>query len=68
MSCFVLTFRYQYDVNALGAASQLRVTSTKDLNLNVSVSNANMIIQAYASWSSLSHVDQNCEKRVHLFP
>ncbi|XP_031385571.1 uncharacterized protein LOC116199374 isoform X2 [Punica granatum] len=46
--------RYQYDLNAPGAASQLRLTSTKDLNLNVSVSSANMIIQAYASWSNLS--------------
>ncbi|KAF6135503.1 hypothetical protein GIB67_015356, partial [Kingdonia uniflora] len=47
--------RYQYDIDAPGAASQLRVTSTRDLNLNISVSNANMMIQAYASWNNLSH-------------
>ena len=52
------TFRYQYDPNAPGAASQLRFTSTKDLNLNISVSNANMIIQAYASWNNLSDIHQ----------
>ncbi|KAK6251014.1 hypothetical protein SCA6_005019 [Theobroma cacao] len=50
--------RYQYDPNAPGAASQLRFTSTRDLNLNMSVSNVNMIIQAYASWNNLSDVHQ----------
>ncbi|XP_062073801.1 uncharacterized protein LOC133778015 isoform X2 [Humulus lupulus] len=48
--------RYQYDLSAPGAASQLRLTSTRDLNLNISVSNANMIIQAYASWNNLGNV------------
>ncbi|KAM6557396.1 hypothetical protein CsatB_004415 [Cannabis sativa] len=48
--------RYQYDLSAPGAASQLRLTSTRDLNLNISVSNANMIIQAYSSWNNLSNV------------
>ncbi|KAL5551261.1 hypothetical protein UlMin_001437, partial [Ulmus minor] len=51
--------RYQYDLNAPGAASQIRLTCTRDLNLNVSVSNANMMIQAYASWNNLSHVHDN---------
>ncbi|KAE8055526.1 hypothetical protein FH972_012359 [Carpinus fangiana] len=55
--------RYQYDLNAPGAASQLRLTSTRDLNLNVSVSNANMIIQAYASWNNLSNVQEYHKKR-----
>ena len=59
-----LMCRYQYDLNSPGAASQLRVTSTKDLNLNFSVSNANMIIQAYASWSNLSHVHESYKKKV----
>ncbi|XP_048140983.1 uncharacterized protein LOC115736923 isoform X3 [Rhodamnia argentea] len=54
--------RYQYDLNAPGAASQLRITSRRDLNLNVSVSNANMIIQAYASWSNLSHVHKSSQE------
>ncbi|KAL4278350.1 hypothetical protein GQ457_03G021670 [Hibiscus cannabinus] len=49
---------YQYDPNSPGSASQLRFTSTKDLNLNISASNANMIIQAYASWDNFSDVDQ----------
>ncbi|KAJ0048722.1 hypothetical protein Pint_15724 [Pistacia integerrima] len=48
--------RYQYDLKAPGAASQLRLTATRDLNLNVSISNANMILQAYASWNNLNHV------------
>ncbi|KAM5573225.1 hypothetical protein ABKV19_012985 [Rosa sericea] len=59
--------RYQYDLNAPSATSQLRVTSTRDLNLNVSVSNANMIIQAYASWNSLVHVPEYHKKR-EAFP
>ncbi|XP_058084436.1 uncharacterized protein LOC131232245 isoform X2 [Magnolia sinica] len=56
--------RYQYDLSALGAASQLRVTSTRDLNLNISVSNANMILQAYTSWNSLSHSHESYKKRL----
>ncbi|XP_058190168.1 uncharacterized protein LOC131307586 isoform X5 [Rhododendron vialii] len=55
--------RYQYDCNAPGATSQLRLTCTRDLNLNVSVSNANMIFQAYASWSNLSQVDKSYRER-----
>ncbi|EEF45057.1 vacuolar protein sorting-associated protein, putative [Ricinus communis] len=55
--------RYQYDLNAPGAASQLRLTSTRELNLNVTVSNANMIIQAYASWNNLSHVHEYYKNR-----
>ncbi|KMT11750.1 hypothetical protein BVRB_5g105600 [Beta vulgaris subsp. vulgaris] len=51
--------RYQYDVNSHGAASQLRLTSTKDLNVNISSSNVNMILQAYASWNSLSEVQDS---------
>jgi hypothetical protein len=58
--------RYQYDLNAPGAASQLRLISTRDLNLNVSVSNANMIIQAYASWNNLINVQKYQKKRVSL--
>ncbi|XP_020979196.1 uncharacterized protein LOC107640015 [Arachis ipaensis] len=60
--------RYQYDINAPGAASQLRLTSTRDLNLNVSVSNANMIIQAYASWNNLSHAHESYKNRDAFSP
>lgn len=48
--------RYQFNPRSFGAVSQLRLTSTKDLNVNISVSNANTIIQAYSSWNSLSNV------------
>ncbi|KAK4262505.1 hypothetical protein QN277_028058 [Acacia crassicarpa] len=60
--------RYQYDLNAPGAASQLRFTATRDLNINVSVSNANMIIQGYASWSNLSHSKEYCKNRDSFSP
>ncbi|XP_037495569.1 uncharacterized protein LOC105636609 isoform X2 [Jatropha curcas] len=59
--------RYQYDINAPGATSQLRLVSARDLNLNVTVSNTNMIIQAYASWDNLSHVHEYYKKR-EAFP
>uniref|UniRef100_A0A7N1A9Q6 Peroxin/Ferlin domain-containing protein n=1 Tax=Kalanchoe fedtschenkoi TaxID=63787 RepID=A0A7N1A9Q6_KALFE len=55
--------RYQYNSNTLGSNSQLRLTSSRDFNLNLSVSNANMIFQAYASWSNLSHVHDSLRKR-----
>ncbi|KAK8691038.1 hypothetical protein V6N13_074559 [Hibiscus sabdariffa] len=58
--------KYQYDPNSPGSASQLRFISTKDLNLNISASNANMIIQAYASWDNFSDVDQY-HKRPEVF-
>ncbi|PNY06054.1 pleckstrin homology domain-containing protein, partial [Trifolium pratense] len=60
--------RYQYDLNAPGAASQLRLTSTRDLNLNVSVSNVNMLIQAYASWNNLSHAHEGYQNRDAFSP
>ncbi|XP_042024109.1 uncharacterized protein LOC121771392 [Salvia splendens] len=56
------SLRYQYNPNAPGVASELRITSTRDLNLNVSVSNANMILQAYASWNNLSHGQESWEE------
>ncbi|KAL5230936.1 hypothetical protein ABZP36_029712 [Zizania latifolia] len=46
--------RYQYDMNTPGSPGQLRIASTRDLNLNVSVSNTNMLSQAYASWNNIS--------------
>ncbi|XP_021768084.1 uncharacterized protein LOC110732449 isoform X1 [Chenopodium quinoa] len=55
--------RYQYDMSSPVAASQLRLTSTKDLNVNVSSSNINMILQAYASWNSLSEIQESCVTR-----
>lgn len=60
-------YRYQYDLNAPGAASQLRISSARDMNLNVTVSNANMIFQAYASWNNLSHEHETIKKRVINF-
>lgn len=51
-------------MNAPGASTQLRMTSTQDLNLNFSVSNANMLIQAYSSWNSLNHIDESYRKIV----
>ncbi|CAN8324888.1 unnamed protein product [Cochlearia groenlandica] len=55
--------RYQFNPRSFGAVSQLRLTSTKDLNVNVSVSNANTIIQAYSSWNSLSNVHEYHKER-----
>lgn len=60
--------RYQFNPRSVGAVSELRLTSTKDLNVNVSVSNANTIIQAYASWNSLSNVHEYHKERVRTFP
>ncbi|KAF3782527.1 Vacuolar sorting-associated protein 13C [Nymphaea thermarum] len=57
--------RYQYDISAPGMSSQLRITSTRDLNINVSVSNINLILQAYASWSSLSQVNESYKMMRH---
>jgi vacuolar protein sorting-associated protein 13A/C len=50
--------RYQCDMNTPGSPGQLRITSTRDLNLNVSVSNTNMLSQAYASWNNISLGDE----------
>jgi hypothetical protein len=61
-----MDIRYQYDMNAPGSPSQLRITSTRDLNLNVSVSNTNMLSQAYASWNNISLGDE-LFKKVYLF-
>ncbi|KAL7609935.1 hypothetical protein Lser_V15G10156 [Lactuca serriola] len=60
--------RYQNDVNAPSAASQLRLTTTRDLNINITVSNANMLIQAYASWNNLSQVHEPSSVREAISP
>ncbi|KAL6985854.1 hypothetical protein U1Q18_019227, partial [Sarracenia purpurea var. burkii] len=60
--------RYLYDNNVPGAASQLRLTCTRDLNLNISVSNANLVFQAYASWNNLSQVDESYREREVVSP
>lgn len=39
----------------------------RDLNLNVSVFNANMMIQAYASWHHLTNVHEHYRKRVNPY-
>ncbi|KAJ4777649.1 Pleckstrin (PH) domain-containing protein isoform 2 [Rhynchospora pubera] len=54
--------RYQYDMNSPGTPTQLRMTSTRELSLNVSVSNVNMIFQAYSSWYNLSRIDEACKQ------
>lgn len=59
-----MDFRYQYDMNTPGTPTQLRMTSTRDLNLNVSVSNVNMIFQAYSSWYNLSRVEETYKQTV----
>ncbi|KAL8099807.1 hypothetical protein AgCh_032170 [Apium graveolens] len=58
-------FRYQYDISSPGVPSQLRITSTRDLNLNLTVSNAiaNMRFQAYASWTNFSNVHESYKAR-----
>ncbi|EPS74221.1 hypothetical protein M569_00532, partial [Genlisea aurea] len=49
------SLRYQYNPNGHSTASQIRITSTNDLNLNVSISNVNMVLHAYGSWSNISY-------------
>lgn len=63
---YPLRCRYQFNPRSFGAVSELRLTSTKDLNVNFSVSNANTIIQAYSSWSSLSNVHEYHKERVRI--
>lgn len=48
--------RYQYDENASGAPSQIRMAFTRDLNINLSVSNVNMLLEALSSWNKLHEV------------
>lgn len=55
--------RYQFNPRSFGAVSELRLTSTTDLNVNFSVSNANTIIQAYSSWNNLSNVHEYHKER-----
>lgn len=61
-----MDLRYQYDMNTPGSPGQLRITSTRDLNLNVSVSNTNMLSQAYVSWSNITLGDE-LYRKVHQY-
>ncbi|XP_023553987.1 uncharacterized protein LOC111811402 [Cucurbita pepo subsp. pepo] len=60
--------RYHYNQNSTGSASQLHLTSARDLNLNISASNINMLIQAYASWINLTNVQEHNKTKDSLFP
>lgn len=61
-----MDIRYAYNINTPGSPGQLRITSTRDLNLNISVSNTNMLSQAYASWNNISCGDE-LYRKVHHF-
>jgi len=61
-----MDIRYQYDMSTPGSPGQLRITSTRDLNLNISVSNTNMLSQAYASWNNISCGDELYRKVYHF--
>eukprot|EP01018_Ginkgo_biloba_P007916 Gb_35998 [translate_table: standard] len=53
--------RYQYDKNSSSAPSQVRVASTRNLNMNVSIANVNMLLEAVASWNKLNEI-QGCSR------
>ncbi len=42
--------------------SEITMKLTKDLNINVSVANINLFLEAYASWTSLSKLEQGSSK------
>ncbi|KAI5072395.1 hypothetical protein GOP47_0012501 [Adiantum capillus-veneris] len=42
-----------------GTTSQLRIVSTNIFNANISVNNLNMMLEAYASWNTLSKLMEN---------
>lgn len=48
--------RYRYDKSGSGAPSQIRMASTRDLNMNFSVSNVNMLLEAFSSWNRLNEM------------
>ncbi len=43
--------------------SEITMKLTKDLNMNVSVANVNLFLEAYASWTSLSKLQQGSSKQ-----
>ncbi|XP_078437793.1 pleckstrin homology (PH) domain-containing protein isoform X2 [Wolffia australiana] len=47
--------RYDDDRQGSDGSPQLRLATTGDLNVIVSISNMNMILQAYSSWNSLNN-------------
>jgi hypothetical protein len=70
-SCgFGLACRYVYssdpDEKVQPTVSEITMKLTKDLNMNVSVANINLFLEAYASWTSLSKLEQGSSKQQFL--
>jgi hypothetical protein len=64
---FGLACRYVYssdpDEKVQPTVSEITMKLTKDLNINVSVANVNLFLEAYASWTSLSKLQQGSSKQ-----
>jgi hypothetical protein len=62
--------RYVYssdpDEKVQPTVSEITMKLTKDLNMNVSVANINLFLEAYASWTSLSKLEQGSSKQQFL--
>lgn len=59
--------RYEYESdpqdNVRPTVSRVRIHTQSDFNVNVSVANANMLLEAYSSWMDLSKLEESNKKQ-----
>lgn len=48
----------------LPTESQIRVNTSSDLNVNVSTANMNLFLEAYASWTNLSRIEEGSKQQL----
>jgi hypothetical protein len=68
--CFLCAYyclRYEYSSDPKDkvrpTVSKVHIDTQDDLNVNVSVANANMLLEAYSSWTNLSKIEAGNKKR-----
>lgn len=68
--CFLFAYyclRYEYSSDpkekVRPTVSKVHIDMQDDLNVNVSVANANMLLEAYSSWTNLSKIEAGNQKR-----
>eukprot|EP00850_Spirogloea_muscicola_P002380 SM000009S23509 [mRNA] locus=s9:423530:451441:+ [translate_table: standard] len=62
--------RYEYNNDrseaALPAGSTVRLSTTSDVNVNLSSANTNLLLEAYASWTRLAKIEEEAKRQFHL--
>lgn len=65
---FVGRFSYSSDPEnrARPTVTNIRLTASSELNINLSTANVNMLLEAYASWNRMNQLEEKSKKQFSL--